>query len=290
MRIRTLTTLFFLSACASGGSNTDDSASPELDDLAGRWQFEEVEERDGSTFTRGEDPGVVGDLVFEWTAEDSAEIQIRLMGLVDGVPDGDADTPEFPLTLDEDGVWLLDTGDLLVFRAVSDGETLTLEADNDDPRNEVEDGPARMTLSRITEPPGLFLGTWSVDSMTVGGQTTASEACETGNGGSVRTSIEFAVDDRFMLTQTLTERQFADDNCAQETGTETTELEALVEETAGHVALFLSPSASGGPPAMALEFDMEQVGDELTLTLTDCLPATECADGAPDELILRSLD
>ncbi|TNE85146.1 MAG: hypothetical protein EP330_27495 [Deltaproteobacteria bacterium] len=269
----------------SSDSGTDTGEPVTAEGVEGRWRFMAVESWDGGGLTRGGNPGVAGDIVVSMTDAQTGQLSIRIAALIDETPDGDLDAPEFPFTVASDGMWLLDTGDTLVFAPHLDGDTLSLTAQGDDPRHTGgEDGPSSMTLARIPEPAGLSVGRWALASATFGSQTVPAGACDGGNAF----TFELAIDERYLLTETLTESRYLDVDCTQLESTEVTVLDALVEEEEGALRLYIAGSQAG-PPAMQLQFDMSVSGDDLVLDLAACWPASECEGGAPDRMVLSPI-
>ncbi|MCO4744291.1 MAG: hypothetical protein KC912_05845 [Proteobacteria bacterium] len=281
--------ILLLSLVACGDPTAEDevpqdSGQSSAEGPEGRWRFDRVEDRDGTVFTRGEDPGIAGDAVFTWTSDDAGDLAIRFLALDQYVPADEPDTPTFPTRVEGDS-WLLDTGDTLVFTSTLDGDSWSLEVDDTHPENEATDGPALMVMTRIPEPAGLMVGTWDLGSMTQGSDTMAGGACVQDGNEYIRFTMSFEVDSTFMFTQSTVDERYSDSECTQLISSSSSTSTGMIEEAGTEVTLYFSPSEGDGPPAMQVVFDISEDTD-LTLTRTACFPTTECAEGVPDTMVL----
>jgi hypothetical protein len=185
--------------------------------------------------------------------------------------------------------WVVTPGDEeQVFTFVLDGDVVTLDLDEADPRNvgTTEDTPRAITLARQPAPLGRHRGDWSLRRIRfpTGETVTATDCPFLGDGAYGRLSLDLSIDELDLLEMTFEVVFYRDDTCTTPNGGGTVdEFRGAVEENGDRLDQWM---IQDNAERVSVEWTADHtVVDTMMLTRVACVPEPVCQVEVPLSII-----
>ena len=237
-----------LVGCAESGGAGD------AYDYEGFWLVQSLGMAEQTLVRGGTPQGLLADAVVTATSSTEAAVQARWAITQDGILEGDW----FDQTVTiEPGKWVISMDDGTgVFSISLNGDTLTLTADPDDPRHDDDSGVTEVVMQRVDPWGTQSVGSWEISGL--------DRCVSDGSGGYQIITVTMEIDDRWIISETITWQSYIDPTCM---------------------------TAMGQPRVWQVDGYVEEQGDELRMWFVEgFLRYTFAANGADLDLTRTACD